>query len=97
MTEEGSKKTWFFNLRKRTAWVVLFAVISLLVSHYCIEKSYPTTIAYSGGPRAVEWMYYWRAISLIITFLLSLLTIPRWQSIIGIIGTLWVFFSLVPM
>jgi hypothetical protein len=97
MKERGSTKEALFKIRRITAWLVLPAVISLLIAHHTIEDRFPTYFAVSGGSRAPGWMYTWRSFSGMLTLVLSVFSIPRWQAFIGIAGAIWVFFSLVPM
>jgi hypothetical protein len=68
------------------AWLAVAAVTSLYVSTLVIEPRYPTNLAYAGGPRAPEWMYVWRVASLYVAGITSLLSLPRWQSLVALLA-----------
>jgi hypothetical protein len=85
---------WFFKVRSRALWLIAPTVVSLFVSSYVIESNYPGEISSVGGPRAPEWMYYWRLSSLLLLLLFSLVSLPRWQSFAGLVCILIFFFSM---
>ena len=85
---------WFVKLRPAASWLIALAVISLFISSYAIESHYPGEISSVGGPRAPEWMYYWRLSSLLLLLLLSLVSLPKWQSFAGFVCVVIFFFSM---
>jgi cytochrome c-type biogenesis protein CcmH/NrfG len=68
------------------AWIAVGATASLFLATWAIEPRYPTELSRLGGPRAPEWMYTWRLASGCIVLVTSVLSFPRWQSIVALLG-----------
>lgn len=82
-------------MRRLAAWIVLPAFISLVAAHEVIITNYPGAVGYSSAPRPPEWLMWWRNGSLVLVLLFSLVSIPRWQSLVGLGGTLlFLYFAL---
>jgi hypothetical protein len=74
-----------------TAWLSLLSAIILFVADSTVKK-YPGAVGYQGAPMPPSWMFEWRYTSLILTSLLSLISIPRWQAwvcIVAVFGFLY--------
>jgi hypothetical protein len=74
------------RVRTILAWLALVAITSLFVATWAIEPRYPTELARLGGPRAPEWMYTLRGASLFVALPCALLSLPRWQAIVALVG-----------
>jgi hypothetical protein len=71
-------------IRNITSWLIFAAALSYLVSDRMIKAMWPTHIGYALGPRAPELMYDWCLRSLAALAALSLFSLPRWQSFVGL-------------
>jgi hypothetical protein len=83
------------KIRTVTAWLVIAAFISLLTTEEMI-RGYPRP--WPGDvpmPPALAWFIYLRNLNLLVLACLILVSIPRWQSLIGIAGLIifFVFFA----
>ena len=65
------------------AWLSLLSAMSMFLADYEI-KGYPGAVGYNGGPMPPVSVYQWRLLSLVITGILGLVSLPRWQSIIAL-------------
>lgn len=84
--ETRGSKIWrvVSQIRTVTAWLVILAFISLLVAEEMI-RGYPRPWpGHIPMPPALEWFLYWRNLSLLALALFILVSIPRWQSLVGI-------------
>lgn len=88
MTSVQTSNKWSHLRRYRTilAWVSLAATASLFLATWVIEPRFPTELARLGGPRAPEWLYTWRVASGCIALMTSLLSLPRWQAVVALLG-----------
>jgi len=79
-------------MRTAAAWLVIIVFISLLVAEEMI-RGYPRP--WPGNipmPPELESIIYWRNLSLLAIAFLILVSIPRWQSLVGIAGLIIFFF-----
>lgn len=67
-------------LRNLMAWGVLLSSLSFLILLVFVRRKFPDQETHTA---VAQWLK-WQDISLFSTFLLSLLTLPRWQSFVGI-------------
>lgn len=90
MTLNGTSKKWTYWKRTRViiAWVALGAAVSLFLATWAIEPRYPTELARLGGPRASSWTVVWRVASLCVASVSIVLSFPRWQSIVALLGVI---------
>jgi hypothetical protein len=85
----------FSTLRKFAAWAVIPAFISLVIAHEIIITKYPSAIGYSSAPRLPQWLLWWRNGGLLTVVLFSLISIPKWQSLLGLSGVIiYLYFAL---
>jgi hypothetical protein len=96
MDRKGSK-VWrvISQVRTVTAWLVIAAFVSMMIAENQI-RGYPRP--WPGNvpmPPALAWFIWWRNISLLALLALILVSIPRWQSLVGIAGLIifFVFFA----
>jgi len=86
----------FFRLvaviRQISAWVALGASVSLLVVIAVIYFKYPYPYYVPSPPAAPRWMIGWRNWSLVSGFVASLLSLPKWQSLVALPATVLLFF-----
>jgi hypothetical protein len=93
--QKRSSTSWLRikKARRVVAWISLLFAASLLISHNMII-GYPGAIGYQGAPRPPRWMYEWRYWSLMLTLILSLISLPRWQSFVGLgIAVVFLYFE----
>lgn len=73
---------------------MILAFVSMFVADYQVRwhhaGPWPPNIPM---PRELEWFLLWRNLSLLAVVVLILISIPRWQSLVGI-GGLVIFFFL---
>ena len=92
--EMSGSKIWrvVSQIRTVAAWLVLVAFISLLGAEETI-RGYPRPWpAHIPMPPELEWFIYWRNLSLLAIAFVILVSIPRWQSLVGIAGLVIFFF-----
>ncbi len=78
---------WISKVRKTTAWLAIFALASLFVAEQVLISKY--LLPWPAGmprPKDLELLLLWRNLSFLLTVFFSLLSLPRWQSIVGIVG-----------
>jgi hypothetical protein len=77
--------TWLTTIRKYTKWLIFLAIINLLIADSIAESNFPREITYAGGgPKPPAWLANWGIISIWLVLLLSLISLPKWQSFLGI-------------
>jgi hypothetical protein len=77
---------WLQRIRTIAAWLVIPAFISMFVAHQHLINTYPMPSIPMPKSRGEELSIVWRNYSLMSVIGLSLFSLPRWQSIAGIIG-----------
>ncbi len=90
-------KVWraISQVRTVTAWLVIAAFVSMMLAEDKI-RGYPRP--WPGDvpmPLALQWFIWWRNVSLLAVLALILVSIPRWQSLVGFAGLVifFVFFA----
>ena len=90
MEQHMSLKSWPWVSRARTVfgWMTIAALISVVVANYQLKGKFPGGPWPSHIPRpaSLEWLLWWRNWSIIAVVVLGLLSIPQWQSVVGLIG-----------
>lgn len=91
MEQAGSSfKAGLSKTRTVAAWTALLAFVSMFVAENLL------TTKYSGGPwpegmprpSLLEWLLIWRNVSFIVALVTGLISLPRWQSLVGLSLTL---------
>ena len=72
------------------AWTVLPAFMSMFVAHQYLIHNFP--VGDYLAPRPPQWVLMWRNVSLLMVVGCVLVSIPRWQSLLGIVGIVVFFF-----
>ena len=87
-TQTSNFRHWITRIRTVAAWLVLPAFLSMYIANEQLNSTYPGGPWPSGleRPRVLELMLMWRNYSLLVVLGASLISIPHWQSIIGIVG-----------
>src|SRR6266487_5659493 len=78
------------KMRTLAAWTTLLAFVSMFVAENVL------TTKYSGGPwpegmprpSLHQWLLLWRNASFIVALVTGLISLPRWQSLVGLSLTL---------
>ena len=96
MDRTGSK-VWrvISQVRTVTAWLVIAAFVSMMLAEDQI-RGYPRPWpGHIPMPLALQWFIWWRNVSLLAVLALILVSIPRWQSVVGFAGLVifFVFFA----
>ncbi len=91
-----SSRPWLSRVRTIAAWMTLAALVSVIAAHHQLNVSFPgrpwPDIA---RPSAFVTLLWWRNVSILAVVGFGLLSIPRWQSIVGIIGLItFLYFSI---
>lgn len=78
------------KVRAIAAWIIIPAFISMFVAHQSILSDKYCCMPWPPGApnRPPDWMFTWRNYSLLLVVAASIITIPRWQALVGIAGTL---------
>lgn len=80
---------WVTRCRTVAAWLTLAACVSFFIASRYVSGHYPAMGYF--GPRPPQSLLLWRNASLIAVAVCILISIPRWQSLLGI-AALVVFF-----
>jgi hypothetical protein len=85
---KSKHRIWFTRIRTVAAWLVIPAFLSMYIANEQLNNTYPggPWPSWVERPKGLELMLMWRNYSLIIMLVASLISIPRWQSIVGIVG-----------
>lgn len=90
-------KVWrvISQVRTVTAWLVIASFVSMMLAEDQI-RGYPRP--WPGNvpmPPALQWFIWWRNVSLLAVLALTLVSIPRWQTLVGFVGLVifFVFFA----
>jgi len=73
------------------AWAALAAVISTLISTLIIRYKYPYAYYVPSPPAAPIWMGRWQVGGMLIGLIASLLSLPKWQSIVALPSLIFLF------
>jgi hypothetical protein len=77
---------WFKSVRTAAAWIVIPAFLSMFIAHQHLIFTYPLPSVPMERPRGLELTLMWRNYSLLLVVAASLISLPRWQSLVGIVG-----------
>ena len=81
-------RKWFTRVRTVAAWIVIPAFLSMFIAHQTLIRMY--RVPYPGWieqPEGMKQILMWRNYSMLIVVAMSLISLPRWQSIVGLICT----------
>ncbi len=84
-------RKWVSRIRTIAAWLVLAACVNFFVADHYVDVHHPMMGYFS--PRPPHALLMWRNGSLIAMVVLTLVSIPRWQSFVGV-ASLIVFFTM---
>src|SRR5829696_7838727 len=89
MEKHRSKfRIWLTRLRTIAAWLVIPAFLSMFMAHDHLTRTYPVPFpSWIETPRGFELTIAWRNYSLLLVVATSLIALPRWQSVAGLVGT----------
>jgi hypothetical protein len=92
--ETRGAKIWRIvsRIRTVTAWLVIVAFILLLALEDTIRGYRRPWSGDIPMPPALAMFIYWRNLTLLALAVLILVSIPRWQSLVGIAGLVIFFF-----
>jgi hypothetical protein len=79
---------WVSRGRTVLAWLTLAGLLSVVIASYQLRAKFPGGPWPSHVPRpaALDLLVWWRNWSIIATVVLGLLSIPKWQSLVGLGG-----------
>lgn len=81
-------KKWLTRVRTISAWIVIPAFLSMFIAHQCLIRMYRVPYpAWIEQPAGMKLILMWRNYSMLAVLAASLISLPRWQSIVGLIGT----------
>jgi hypothetical protein len=75
-------RNWIMRGRTFAGWLVLAACVSFFIASRYVSGHYPAMGYFS--PRPPQSLLLWRNGSLIAVAVCILISIPRWQSLVGI-------------
>ena len=68
--------------------IVIPAFLSMFIAHYHLTHTYTVPFAsWIERPRGFELTLMWRNYSLLLVVATSLISLPRWKSIVGLVRT----------
>lgn len=73
-------------LRRYIAYAVIPAIASLALADRVMIDQYPGARIDPMAPQPPTWMVYWHIISFFGLLITSLVSIPRWQSFVGLLA-----------
>ena len=97
MLSEAAKRqssfgNWFSITRRVAAWIALGAAGTLFIVTMVIFFEYPYAYYVPSPPAAPRWMFSWRNWSQIVAVIASLISLPKWQSLVALPATVLLFF-----
>jgi hypothetical protein len=83
-------RIWFARIRTVAAWTTLVAFVSMFAAENILTskygaRSWPDPAA---RPSLLEWLLFWRNGSLVLALATGLISLPRWQSWVGLALTI---------
>ncbi len=83
-------RIWFSRIRSVAPWTTLVAFVSLFAAENILTtkygaRSWPDP---ASRPGFLEWLLFWRNGSLVLALLAGLISLPRWQSWVGLALTI---------
>ena len=89
-------RDWVSVARSIAAWVALAAVANFLMVTLVIFYKYPYAYYVPSPPAAPRWMISWRNWSFVLGLVTSLISLPKWQSLIALpLVLLLTFFNII--
>ena len=90
MTGETKSNLWMWTHRSKTilAWIALSAFLSMFIAHQHLIHTYPYLAVSMPKSRGEQLTLMWRNYSLLVIVASSLPSLPRWPSLVAIIGTI---------
>ena len=88
-------KRWVSIIRLGAAWVALGAAGSLFLVTMVIFYKYPYAYYVPSPPAAPRWMFSWRNGSLLLGLIASLISLPKWQSLVALPAVILLFFFMI--
>jgi hypothetical protein len=88
--QETSVWLWVSKMRMIAAWITLPAFVGMFLANELLTSKYPGGILPAGisRPSSFVWLLCWRNWSLYLTALCGLISLPRWQSLLGLAGVI---------
>src|SRR5581483_2376981 len=86
------KRSRINTIRKILAWLALAAAINALIATLIIYYQYPYAYYVPSPPAAPVWMDRWQVGSMLVGFVTSLISLPKWQSLVALPSVLLLFF-----
>jgi len=90
----AKSRHWFHRVRSVAAWIIFPALLSMFIAHqqilspqYCCMP-----LPLNAPTRPPAWILYWRNLSLLLAVVAILISLPRWQSLVGIAATILFFY-----
>jgi hypothetical protein len=80
----------FSVIQKYVAYAVIPMFVSLALADRVMIDNYPGAPIDPTAPQPPTWMVWWHVISFFGLLIISLISIPRWQSFVGLL--LWGLF-----
>jgi hypothetical protein len=92
MTEKPASRSTWFRIRTVAAWGAIAAFVSFFAAQQVIGSMNPAGYhapwpSLLPTPRSFETALWWRNLSLLFAVALALASLPRWQSILGLVLT----------
>src|SRR5215510_13156771 len=83
---ESKSRRLFNTIRTVAAWTIIPAFLSMFIAHQQIlSPQYCCMPMPMDAPnRPPAWIFYWQNFSLLIVVVAILISLPRWQSLVGI-------------
>jgi len=91
--EVTTTRLWISRVRKVAAWLIIPVLASAFIAHQVIISKYILPWPYGAPrPRNLDMLLLWRNGSLLLAVFCVLVSLPRWQSIAGLIGIIMFFY-----
>lgn len=96
MFKSSKPKLLWRRIRIVAAWIVLPSILSMWIADRSLTTKFgagpwPSWVA---RPKELELILMWRNYSLLLVLAMSFISMPRWQSIVGIVAALVFVFYL---
>ena len=88
MEFKSNFRLWFRRIRTVAAWTIIPAFLSMFMAHQKILSPEYCCMPWpmDAPNRPPMWIFYWRNYSLLVVVAAILVSLPRWQSLVGIVG-----------
>lgn len=91
--DRKDSKVWraIARVRTVTAWLVIAAFVSMMIAENQI-RGYPRPWpGHIPMPTELAWFIWWRNVSFVAVLGLIIVSIPRWQALVGFVGLVLFF------